>query len=122
MYQDKRREGTMTAFNVVRFRVKAGFEDEFEAIYKSLARDFPGVRNFALVRNEPRDEDDAKDGFAKYFAIGEWESFDNIKDARPKMGANLDRFRHTLVDHGEGKGITDAISGKTVYEKRISGG
>lgn len=108
----------MTAFNVVRFRVKAGFEDEFESIYKSLTRNFHGVRNFALVRNEPRDGDDANEGFTKYFAIGEWDSFDDIKEARPKMGGNLDRFRHTLVDHGEGRGITDAISGKAVYEMR----
>jgi hypothetical protein len=34
--------------------------------------------------------------------------------ARPAMIATLDTFRATLDDQGEGKGITDAVSGEVV--------
>jgi hypothetical protein len=108
----------MTAFNVVRFRVKAGSEDEFESVYANLKRDFAGLRNIALVRNAPNDEGDADSGFTKYFAVGEWESFEDIRNARPRMGGNLDQFRHTLVP--DGKAVTDAISGEAIYETRAT--
>lgn len=107
----------MTAFNVVRFRVKAGCEDEFESVYASLKRDFPGLRNIALVRNAPKNEGDADSGFTRYFAVGEWDSFD-IRNARPRMGGNLDQFRHTLVP--DGKAVTGAISGEAIYETRAT--
>lgn len=115
----------MTAYSVVRFRVNPGQESEFEAIYASLPRNFPGVRNIALIRDEFNNSEDGEDDGTKptkYFAVGEWDSYDDIKDARPLMMQNRARFEHTLVNFGKGKGITDAVSGTAVYEARPSRG
>ena len=65
----------MTAYSVVRFRVNPGQESEFEAIYASLPRNFPGVRNIALIRDEFNNSEDGEDDEitpTKYFAVGEW--------------------------------------------------
>ncbi|MBB4188186.1 antibiotic biosynthesis monooxygenase family protein [Sinorhizobium terangae] len=96
----------MTAYNVVRFRTKPGSEDEFEEWFRKLRRDFEGLRKMALI----------KTGERSYCSIGEWESFDHIVAARPKMISNLDKFRHSLEAQGEGSDVTDAVSGEAIYE------
>jgi heme-degrading monooxygenase HmoA len=101
----------MTAFNSVRFRIKPGHDDEFVELFRNAPRNFSGLRNMALV----------KSGDGAFFSIGEWETFQHMVDARAKMAGNLDRFRHTLLEHLDG-GHTDAVSGEAVYEIRVGSG
>jgi hypothetical protein len=96
----------MTAYNVVRLRVKAGLEDEFLAHFGAMGRNFPGMRKAALI----------KTGERSYCSIGEWDSFGDIVGARPSMIANLDMFRHTLELLSDDVGVTDAVSGEAVLE------
>ena len=96
----------MTAYNIVRFRIKAGFGDEFEDRYRKLPRQFDGLRKMALI----------KTGETTYCGLGEWETYDHLVAARPKMIGNLDSFRHTLEELGGDIGITDAVSGEAIYE------
>ncbi len=96
----------MTAYNVVRFKVKPGREQEFVDAHRHLERDFPGLRRGGLV----------KTGDRAYCFIGEWDGMGNIAAARPAMIANLDRFRDTLEDLGNGLGVTDPVSGELVVD------
>ena len=98
----------MTAFNVVRFRIKPGGEEEFIDAHRTMKSDVPGLRSFSLV----------KTGERAYCVIGEWESMQSLVDARTAMIAQLDRFRTTLEDLGNGLGVTDPVSGETVVELR----
>jgi len=99
----------MTAFNVVRFRVKPGRDKEFLDIVQS-ARTFPGLRRLSMVST----------GQGGYCAVGEWNSFDSIVAARPIMIQTLDSFRACLEDLGGGLGVTDPVSGKAVFERKAS--
>lgn len=94
----------MTAFNVVRFRVKPEREDEFLAENCKTKPDFPGLRRALLL----------KTGERAYCEIGEWDDMASIVAARPGMVASLNRFRHTLEDLGGGLGVTDPVSGEVV--------
>jgi hypothetical protein len=96
----------MTAFNVVRFRVKPGREKEFLDAHRSLHRDMAGFRRMSLI----------KTGDRAYCLIGEWDAFQSIAAARPKMKEILDSFRDTLEDLGGGLGVTDPVSGEVVLE------
>jgi len=96
----------MTAYNVVRFRVKPGRDDEFIDLHRKAKADFKGWRNGALV----------KTGDQTYCFVGEWDSFGNIVSARPAMVGMLDGFRDMLEDLGNGLGVTDPISGETVLQ------
>ncbi len=96
----------MTAFNVVRFRVKPGREPEFVAAHQKTHPDFTGFKRFVLI----------KTGERTYCAIGEWESYQDLVAARPRMIAMLDTFRDTLEDLGAGLGVTDPASGEVIVE------
>jgi len=96
----------MTAFNVVRFRVRPGMEDAFVARHREAGRDMAGFRRGALV----------KTGDRTYCMIGEWGSMGDIVNARPTMIAMLDTFRDMLEDLGGGLGVTDPVSGEAVVE------
>ena len=97
----------MTAFNVVRYRIRPEFEDECLRLNREVDRsNLPGLRSASLI----------KVGDRAYCMIGEWDSMDSIVAARPLMAGNLERGRRMLEDHGEGRGITDAISGEVVAE------
>jgi hypothetical protein len=98
----------MTAYNVVRFRVKPGREQEFVEGHRKADADFGGWRNGALV----------KTGDHTYCFVGEWNRYDDIVTARPQMVGMLDRFRDMLEDLGGGLGVTDPISGEAVVEFR----
>ena len=98
----------MTAYNVVRFRVKPGMEDKFVALQRaSLNGSMPGALDAALI----------KTGDRTYCFIGKWKSFDDLVAARPKMIASLDQIRSLLEDLGGGLGVTDPVSGSAVLEK-----
>jgi len=96
----------MTAFNVVRFPVKPGREQDFVDAHRRAKRDFKGGRRFALI----------KTGERTYRMIGEWDDLQSLAGARPQMIALLDTFRDTLEDLGGGLGVTDPVSGEVVLE------
>ena len=96
----------MTAFNAVRFKVKPGRDEEFIAAHAQVDRDWPGLRSVNLI----------KTGEGAYCIIGEWDDMDAMAAARPEMIATLDTFRDTLEDLGEGRGVTDPVSGPVVLQ------
>jgi len=96
----------MTAFNIVRFRVKPGRDEAFIEAHRRAGRDFKGFLRGSLV----------KTGERSYCMIGEWDSFDSLAAARPQMIALLDSFRAELEDLGIGLGVTDPVSGNVVLE------
>lgn len=91
----------MTAFNVVRFKVKPGMDEAFLDAHRDVGASWPGLRHASIIRT----------GEARYCLIAEWESVDAIAAARPQMIATLDSFRATLDDLGGGLGVTDPVSG-----------
>ncbi|WP_353471927.1 antibiotic biosynthesis monooxygenase [Salipiger sp. H15] len=101
----------MRAMTVVKFKPKPGMEEEFEALYKSLKREFDGLRRMSLVKST--------DG--GYFGVGEWDSFDHLVAARQAMQDNLDKFRHTLSSFSEDMGVTDAMSGNVAFRWKFDG-
>jgi hypothetical protein len=94
----------MTAINVVRFRVRPGMEEAFLAAHRDGKANWPGLTRGIII--------DA--GEQRYVLIGEWADLPTLADARPRMIATLDTFRHTLEDQGSGLGVTDAVSGEVV--------
>ena len=94
----------MTAFNVVRFKVRPGRDEEFIAAHAQVNRDWPGLRSVNLI----------KTGEQAYCIIGEWDDMDSLAAARAQMSATLDSFRDTLEELGEDKGVTDPVSGPVV--------
>ena len=96
----------MTAFNVVRFRVKPGQEQKFIDLHRTAAPKFPGFRRGSLV----------KTGERTFCIIGEWNSMQDLVNARPEMIKVLDTLRELLEDLGGGLGLTDPVSGESVLE------
>jgi len=96
----------MTAFNVVRFRVKAGRDQEFIDRHRNATRAFVGFRKGSLIRT----------GDQTYCFIGEWNDMSDMVAAREQMIALLDTFRDTLEDLGGGLGVTDPVSGSVVLD------
>jgi len=96
----------MTAFNIVRFRVKPGHQEQFIAQHRGMNPGFKGFRGGSLV----------KTGENTFCFIGEWASFQKIVDARPLMINILDAFREHLEDQGEERGLTDPVSGEVVVK------
>jgi hypothetical protein len=96
----------MTAYNVVRFRVKSGREKEFEDANRNAKLEGAGFRKGALI----------KTGDRTYCLVAEWDSQDNIIAARPKMIGLLDTQRAMLEDLGGSLGVTDPVSGPVVVE------
>ena len=94
----------MTAFNAVRFKVKAGREQEFLDAHKNVHAEWPGLRHVNIV----------KTGEQRYCIIAEWDGVESRVEARPAMIATLNSFRDTLEDLGNGLGVTDAVSGPVV--------
>ena len=101
----------MRAMSVVRFKPKPGKGDEFEKIYRGLTREFEGLRKISLVK--------ATDD--RYFAVGEWDSYDHLVASRPAMVKNLDQFRHLLESVSEDHGVTDPISGTVAFREKYDG-
>lgn len=98
----------MTAFNVVRFKVKPGQEAFFLEEHRKMHPDFKGFKQAHLI----------KTGDRTYCFVGEWERFSNIVEARSGMIGMLDRVRDSLEDLGQGLGVTDPISGESVLEMK----
>ena len=96
----------MRAFNIVRFRVKPGREEAFIEAHRRANPDFKGFIRGALV----------KTGERAYCVVAEWDSFESIAAARPRMIGLLDTFRADLEDLGHGLGVTDPVSGEVVLD------
>ncbi len=94
----------MTAFNVVRFRVKPGREQDFLDAHRKAEADWPGLERANMI----------KTGDRTYCVIAEWSDIESLARARPSMIATLDSFRDTLEDLGGGLGVTDPVSGPVV--------
>ena len=95
----------MTAYNVVRMRVKPGLEDKVLSSFEA-DDDMANARRLAVI----------KTGDRSYCLIGEWNSMDDIVAARPAMIASLDKVRDMLEDLGHGLGVTDPVSGEVVFD------
>ena len=96
----------MTAFNVVRFRVKPGREQEFLDAHRNVHADWSGLKKVNMI----------KTGDRSFCIIAEWADMEDLAVARPTMIATLNSFRDTLEDLGGDLGVTDPVSGPVVLE------
>jgi hypothetical protein len=96
----------MTAFNVVRFKVKPGNEQAFVDFHRRMNPVFKGFISGSLV----------KTGDQTFCWVGEWRNFPSIVNARPQMIGVLDEVRSMLEDLGHELGVTDPVSGESVLK------
>ena len=96
----------MTVFNIVRFKVKPGSEQQFVEGHRKARPGFKGFLGANLI----------KTGDQNFCFVGEWRNFDSIVKARPQMIAMLDGMRDLLEDLGGGLGVTDPVSGQAVVK------
>ena len=96
----------MSAFNTVRFRVKPGQEQKFLDAHRAGKANWPGLLRGEIIQTGDR----------TFCLIGEWANMEAIAAARNRMIATLDGFRDTLEDRGEGRGVTDAVSGPVMVD------
>lgn len=100
----------MTAYNIVRTRVKRERQAEFENVNRELlfegASNMQGLRHLVVLHPSS----------TNYCLVGEWDSYDALADARSFMAANLVEIRPMLEDLGGGLGVTYAVSGETLLE------
>jgi antibiotic biosynthesis monooxygenase (ABM) superfamily enzyme len=94
----------MTAFNIVRFRVKPGQEQKFIDAHSRVSATWPGLRHANIIRTGDR----------SYCIIAEWPDMESLSQARAAMIETLNGFRDTLEDLGGGLGVTDPVSGPVV--------
>jgi antibiotic biosynthesis monooxygenase len=94
----------MTAFNVVRFRVKPGRDQEFLDAHRNIEASWPGLMHANIIKTSD----------ASYCIIAEWKDMDACVGARPNMIATLNSFRDTLEDLGGSLGVTDAAAGPVI--------
>ena len=96
----------MQVCNVVRFKVKPGQDQVFLDAHRDGKARWPGLERGFII----------KTGEQTYCLIGMWSSQEAMVAARPAMIKTLDSFRSTLEDQGEGRGVTEAVSGGIVVE------
>ncbi len=94
----------MNVFNVVKFKVKDGQDEVFLKAHREGKAKWPGLIKGTIINTGER----------SYCLIGEWSSTDALVSARPAMIKTLDGFRAVLDDLGDGRGLTDAVSGPAV--------
>ena len=92
----------MPAFNIVRFVVKPGMDQQFLDAHGPGKAKWPG-----LIRGTK-----IKTSNGCFCLIGEWTDAAALAAARPQMIATLDTFRDILVPMASG--LTDAESGPAV--------
>lgn len=100
----------MAAFNIVRFRVKPGFEQQFIDKHRAVRPEFKGFLGGNLVRT----------GDQAFCIVGEWRNMNSLVTARPQMIAILDELRPMLEDLGGELGLTDPVSGEVVAKMAAS--
>jgi hypothetical protein len=94
----------MTAFNVVRFRVKPGRDQEFLNAHKTIGATWVGLVHANIIKTSDR----------SYCIIAEWKDMDACIQARPNMISTLDSFRDALENLGGDLGVTDPVAGLVV--------
>ena len=94
----------MPVYNVVKFKVKLGEEGAFLDAHRNGKAKWPGLEHGVII----------KTGEQTFCLIGTWASQDALMAARPAMIKTLDSFRSVLEDQGNGRGVTDAVSGEAV--------
>ena len=92
----------MSAFNVVRFKLKPGKDQEFLDAHGPGKADWPGLKKGVIIKTG----DDA------YCLIGEWADEESLAAARSPMISTLNTFRQVLEQTATG--TTDAVSGSVV--------
>jgi hypothetical protein len=100
----------MSAFNVVRFRVKSGSEQRFLDAHRAMRPELKGFISGSMI----------KTGDRTYCLVVEWRSFQSIVAARPTMIGMLDSMRDMLEDLGGGLGVTDPVSGEVVLRLKTA--
>ncbi|MBG1232667.1 DUF718 domain-containing protein [Aestuariivirga litoralis] len=95
----------MTAYNIVRFKLKPGKGEAFLDAHRN-APPMAGLIEAALINT----------GTDAYCFVGKWDKFESIAGARPQMISMLDKFRPLLEDMGNGLGLTDPVSGTVALE------
>lgn len=100
----------MTAYNIVRFRVKPGHEEKFLDAHRTARPNLKGFIEGAMI----------KTGDQTYCFVAKWTNFNRIADARPGMIAMLNSFRDCLDDLGNGQGVTDPVSGEAVVTLKLA--
>ena len=100
----------MTAFNVVRFRVRPGMEEQFLDYHRKLRPKLKGFIGGSMIRT----------GGQSFCLVGEWKSFESIVAARPQMHTMLDAVRDMLEDLGSGMGLTDPVSGDVAVKLNVA--
>jgi len=95
----------MAAFNVVRFRVRPGFEQQVIAAHRDTRPSYKGYVRGNLIDT----------GNRSFCIVGEWRDMGSLVAARPQMIEFLDTVRHMLEDLGGGLGVTDPVSGVGVH-------
>ena len=96
----------MTAFNIVRFRVKPDQQEQFIAKHRGINPGLKGFRGGALVKTGE-----------KYILLHR-RMGKLPEDSRrgPLMIGILDTVREHLEDQGGGLGLTDPVSGEVVVK------
>lgn len=100
----------MAAFNIVRFKVKPGFEQQFIDKHRAVRPEFKGFVGGNLVRTGDR----------TFCIVGEWRNMNSLVSARPLMISLLDEMRHMLEDLGGELGLTDPVSGEVAAKMSAS--
>jgi hypothetical protein len=98
----------MSAFNIVRFKVRPGNEQQFIDAHRAMRPAFKGFLGANMI----------KTGDQSYCFVGEWRNFQSIVNARPQMISMLDQVRSLLEELGPELGVTDPISGDSVLSFR----
>lgn len=96
----------MQVYNVVKFKVKPGAEDAFLDAHRGGKAKWTGLERGVII----------KTGERTFCLIGAWTSQEAMVAARPAMIETLNSFRALLEDQGEGRGVTDAVSGAVALE------
>ena len=76
----------MSSFNIVRFRVKPGQDQNFLEAHRGGKADWPGLESGTII----------KTGEHTYCLIGEWSDLAALAEARGRMIATLDTFATRL--------------------------
>ena len=92
--------------NIVRCKVKSTHREEYLNMCDERPK-FEGNISTKYVEIKPNE----------FFMVGEWNSEDDIAEARPKMIEFLDTLRETLEELSPELGVTDPYSGTVVIEK-----
>jgi len=96
----------MQVYNVVKFKVKPGQQAAFLDAHRNGKAKWPGLDRGFIIQT----------GEQTFCLIGTWSGQDALVAARPAMIETLNTFRAVLEDQGEGRGITDAVSGSVILD------